>query len=139
MKKLSAVQDNDFSVFFLDESGVLDLELPNGEPLLYEGKQVSVKIYGPATKQFIRATEAQQREATKRVVAAMGKKGGKSEKEDSEADIKFLCAITEEFVNFPYPGGAEGIYSEPRLKYIADQVRAHVGDLGNFFHSGTKN
>jgi len=128
----------DFSNFFLSESSALDIDLPNGEPMLYEGKPVRVHVFGAASAQHAKATEAMNREATKRVMAAMGAKNKKKDEEDKDADAKFLVAITDSFENFPYPGGAAAIYREPRLKYIADQVRAYVGDSGNFFGSGAK-
>jgi predicted metalloprotease len=126
---------NDFSEYFLDDTSAVDIDLPNGEPMLYPkvgGQQVRVRVYGPSTKQYQKAQEVMSREATKRVVAAMGNKR-KQEAEDQDADIKFLVAITAEIENFPYPGGPEAVYRNPKLKYVADQVRTHVGDTANFF------
>lgn len=128
----------DFSNFFLSESSALDIDLPNGEPMLYEGKQVRIHVFGPGSKQHAKATEKMNREATKRVMAAMGAKNKKKDEEDKDADVNFLVEITDSIENFPYPGGAPAIYRELRLKYIGEQVRSHVGDLGNFFGSGAK-
>ena len=127
----------DFSSFFLAETSIVELDLPNGEQMLYEGNPVRVHVHGPATARFTKANEAMQREAAKRVMAAIGNKGRK-EAEDKDADAKFLVAITERIENFPYPGGGEAVYREPKLKYIADQVRTFVGDTGNFFGPGEK-
>jgi hypothetical protein len=127
----------DFSSFFLAETSIVELDLPNGEQMLYEGNPVRVHVHGPATARFTKANEAMQREAAKRVMAAIGNKGRK-EAEDKDADAKFLVAITERIENFPYPGGVEAVYREPKLKYIADQVRTFVGDTGNFFGPGEK-
>ena len=128
----------DFSAFFLEETSAIDLELPNGEPMLYDGAQVRVHLYGPATDRYQRASDAMQREAMRRAVAVAGQKKRKkqAEAEDSDADLRWLLAVTQRFESFPYPGGAEAIYREPRLRYIADQVRAHLADLGNFFRPG---
>jgi len=128
----------DFSKFFLSEAEVFDLEDPNGNPLVFNGQPARVHLYGPATSVFSRAKAKQNDEATKRVVAAMASKGKKSDKADEDADAKFLCSITEKFENFPFPGGAEAIYREPRLLYINNQVQQIVGDLGNFFKGGKK-
>ena len=70
------------------------------------------------------------REAARGIMAALapGKEGPAK-----DADAKFLSAVTERIDNFPFPGGPAAVYREPRLKYLADQVRAHLGDLGNFF------
>ena len=127
----------DFSSFFLAETSVVELDLPNGEPMLYQGSPVRVHVHGPATARFTKANEAMQKEATKRVMAAIGNKG-KKEPEDKDADAKFLVAITERIENFPFPGGIDAIYREPKLKYVADQVRTFVGDAGNFFGVGEK-
>jgi hypothetical protein len=126
---------DDFASFFLSDTSALDIELPNGEPMLYNGQQVRVHLYGPSTTQHAKAKEALDREAIKRVVAASGAKG-KREAEDKDADVRFLVAVTARVENFPFPGGAEGIYREKRLAYIADQVRKHLGDMGNFFSAG---
>jgi hypothetical protein len=32
----------------------------------------------------------------------------------------------------------DAIFREPKLKYIADQIRAFVGESGNFFGDGEK-
>lgn len=123
----------DFSAFFLTDSSTLDLELPNGEPMLYNGQPVKVHLHGPSTEVFAKAKELLDREATKRVVKALGKTKSKRDEEDKEADAKFLAAITSHFENFPYPGGPEAIYREPKLMYVSNQVRNHVNSLGNFF------
>ena len=130
---------NDFSEFFLSDSSVLDIELPNGDPMFCNGGQVRVHLWGPSTDLYIRAKAAMDREASKRVIAAVGLKGKRKESEDADADAKFLIAVTDRFDNFPYPGGVEAIYREPHLKYIHDQVRAHLNDLGNFFLTGETN
>lgn len=123
-----------FDAFLLDETSRLELDLPTGEPMLFDGKQVAVNLYGPATTQFTKARDAVEKEATKNVFRAMGNnKAKKGDEADADADAKYLVAVTASFENFPYPGGADAIYREPRLKYIANQVRTHLNDLGNFF------
>lgn len=129
---------NDFSAFLLHDTSVVDIDLPTGSPMLYQGNPVRVHVYGPSTPQFIRANKVLTEEATKRVVAAMGNKKQK-EADEREADAKFLVAITANIENFPYPGGVEAIYREPRLMYIGDQVRKFVGDTANFFGAAATN
>lgn len=130
----------DFSAFLLDTTSRLELELPNGAPMLWDGKPVAVLLYGPATDEYAKARAAMEKESAARVFRAMGanKNKKKSGEDDAEADAKFLTAITAEFENFPYPGGAQAIYREPRLNYIGNQVRTHVNDLGNFFKESAK-
>ncbi|WP_299082829.1 hypothetical protein [uncultured Paraglaciecola sp.] len=126
----------DFSQYFLEETSVLDLDLPNGDPMKYCDKQVRVHLFGPATDQYEKASQSLQREATKRAMNSVGTKNRKT-KEDADSDIRFLLAITDRFENFPYPGGAEAIFRELKLKYIQDQIKEHLAELGNFF-GGTK-
>lgn len=132
---MNKANETDFSAFFLSETSVVDIDLPNGQPMIYQGQPVRVHVYGPATTQYAKANDALQKEAAKRVMAAMGTKG-KKEAEDKDADAKFLVAITDRIDNFPYPGGCDAIYREPKLKYIADQVRSFVSDTGNFYGAG---
>lgn len=120
----------DFSAFFLQDTSALPIKLPNGQPMLYQGKPVVVVVYGPSTDRYSAARDALDREAAKALMNSIN--GGKTEA-DKEADARFLSAVTERIDNFPFPGGPAAVYREPRLKYISDQVRAHLGDLGNFF------
>lgn len=128
-----------FAAFFLSETSRIEIDLPNGEPMLYDGKQVAVNVYGPATDVFAKAKDAMDKEASKRVFRSMGAKLKKGDEEDKDADAKFLAAITDSVENFPFPGGAGAIYRERRLKYVADQVRGHLSDLGNFFGKPSPN
>lgn len=130
----------DFSAFMLEPTSRLELDLPNGSAMLWEGKPVAVQIYGPATDEYARAKAAMEKESAARVFRAMGanKNKKKQGEDDAEADAKFLTAITAQFENFPFPGGAAAIYREPRLNYIGNQVRAHVNELGNFFKESAK-
>lgn len=123
----------DFTSYFLTDATAVDIDLPNGEPMLYEGKPVRVHVFGPASAPYAKAQEIMQREATKRVLNGLSGKSKKQEKEDPEADAKFLIAITESIENFPFPGGIDAIYRDARLKYVNDQVRNFVNDSANFF------
>lgn len=128
-----------FSAFFLTSSARLELLQPDGEPMLYNGQPVAVNLHGPCTDQYVAAMHKKEREATKRVVATMTQRGKKAvDAVDTDADAQFLCAVTASFENFPFPGGAEAIYREPRLKYINNQVASHLNDLGNFFKSSAQ-
>lgn len=128
-----------FAAFFLSETSRIEIDLPTGEPMLYDGKQVAVNVHGPATDVFAKAKDAMDKEASKRVFRSMGAKMKKGDEEDKDADAKFLTAITESIENFPFPGGPCAVYREQRLKYVADQVRGHLNDLGNFFTAPSKN
>ena len=127
-----------FAAFFLSETSRVEIDLPTGEPMLYDGKQVAVNVHGPATDVFAKAKDAMDKEASKRVFRSMGAKMKKGDEEDKDADAKFLTAITDSIENFPFPGGPGAVYREQRLKYVADQVRGHLNDLGNFFTAPSK-
>ena len=127
-----------FAAFFLSETSRVEIDLPTGEPMLYDGKQVAVNVHGPATDVFAKAKDAMDKEASKRVFRTMGAKMKKGDEEDKDADAKFLTAITDSIENFPFPGGPGAVYREQRLKYVADQVRGHLNDLGNFFTAPSK-
>lgn len=136
----AAVTAADFSDFMLEETTRLELELPNGEPMLFNGAPVAVNLYGPATKEYASARAELDKESASRVFRAMGNRSSKKKggDEDREADAKFLTAVTASFENFPFPGGAFAIYREPKFKYIGNQVQAHINDLGNFFKASKK-
>lgn len=129
----AAITAASFDAFFLVETSRVEIDLPTGEPMLFNGQQVAVNLHGPSTDVFAKAKDAADKEASKRVFKAMGAKGKKGDDEDKDADAKFLTAITEGFENFPFPGGAAAVYRDRRLQYIASQVRAHINDMGNFF------
>ena len=123
----------DFSAFFLEDTSSIEIDLPNGDPMLFNGQRVIVRVHGPSTQVFTEAKTVLDREAAKNMVAALGVKQKAKDHADKDADAKFLTAITAGIENFPFPGGVSAVYREQRLKYMADQVRAHISDLGNFF------
>jgi hypothetical protein len=130
-----------FAAFLLAPTSAVEITLPNGQPMLYQGQPVRVHVYGPASQVFIDAKAELDRDAAQRVFGAMNKGQGNNKRgtpEGAETDAKFLTAITRDIENFPYPGGVAAVYREPGLLYLHDQVRRHLGDLGNFFgHSET--
>lgn len=142
-KKMNSDQNEEnagtgFESFFLEETSVVEIELPNGEPMLYppgSGNRVKVRVYGPTSDEFVKASDAQQRfiAANVQVRRSGNVKNTVDPKEAREQDAKFLAAITSQVENFPFPGGAIAMYRNKGLQYIADQVRAHVNDQANFF------
>lgn len=125
-----------FGALLMRDTSRLELELPTGAPMLYKGQRVAVVLYGPSTDQFARAKAEQQRQALARTLQAAGNKKVKVSTDDEEADAAFLTAITADFENFPFPGGAAAVYRERALRYVNTQVFAHVNDLGNFLPDG---
>jgi len=121
----------DFSAYLLKPMSQVEIDLPNGEPMLGpNGQRVVAHVHGPGSEEFARASANQARGARENL---FNKKGKFDEKISLEADAKFLETITASIENFPYPGGAAAIFRERALGYIGDQIRAFVGDSGNFF------
>jgi hypothetical protein len=124
----------DFSAFFLQPSAVVNIELPTGGPLLFEGRPVRVHVHGPSSAEFTAASDAQQRFIASQVQLKKGMvKSGIDPEEARQQDVRFLTAITISVENFPYPGGTAAIYLERGLAYIPEQVRAYLNDQSNFF------
>lgn len=120
---------NQLAQFFLDQEATLEIDLPNGEPMVYNGQRVSITLFGPSTDEFATAKAEHDKAATVRVVAAVGNKKPKTNGVDP--DVKYLAAITKSVNNLPLTPHA--LYSEPRLQYVNRQVFAHIGDMANFF------
>lgn len=128
--KAPGAHPNDFAAFFLQDTSTVFIKLPNGQPMVYGGQPVSVVVYGPSTERYATAKDALDRAAAVSLMRATQSSPNEAEK---DADARFLSAVTERIDNFPFPGGPAAVYREPRLRYVADQVRAHLADLGNFF------
>jgi len=135
MSKTETAQD--FSAFLLSPTGRVEINLPNGDPMLYEGQPVAVHVFAPASAEYARAEAAMQRAARDKLLS--GKRGKAADAEDNdEHNARFLVAVTSSIENFPYPGGPEAIYRQRGLMYIGEQVRAFLGDQGNFFKGSKK-
>lgn len=128
--------DARFDAYLLKETGRVEIDLPNGEPMLFNGQRVVVHVFGPSSDVYADAKDALEREATKRatsmVTEALTKRKTK-EVEDRDSDARFLTAVTSHIENFPFPGGHGAVYRTPGLRYIANQVRAFLNDQANFF------
>lgn len=121
----------DFSQFLLSPTGRVEINLPNGDPMMVDGKRVAINVYSPASAEHARASAAVQRAARDKLLG--GKKSANEADESAEIDARFLTTVTESIENFPYPGGAHAIYRERGLMYIGEQVRSYLGEQGNFF------
>jgi hypothetical protein len=128
----------DFEEFFLDECITHEFTLPNGKPMLYKGKQVIGKVYSPGSETYVQAKAELDREATKRVMQSVAKTAAKKDEVSSQdSDAQFMAKLVK-LENFPFPGGEYAVFKTPRLKYMADDIRLLLGNLGNFFESGKK-
>jgi hypothetical protein len=131
----------DISKFAVQETARIDLETPDGEPMLDEaGNQVSITVYGPGSKQFQKAQGIRNR-----AILEFVRKGGKKMKDDDqrELDAEFLSSCTVSFNGFGYRDltGAEmfkAAYLDPAIGFVAEQVNKAVGDWANFTPGSSK-
>jgi len=125
----------DISKLAVKETAVIELESPDGEPLLNEnGEVLSVTVYGPGSKQFQRAQGKRNRAILEYV-----RKGGKKMKDEEqrELDAEFLADCTASFNGFVYKDltGYEmfkAAYLDPSIGFIAEQINKAIGDWANF-------
>jgi len=121
----------DLSQFLLSPTGRVEISLPNGDPMMYQGQQVVVHVFSPASKEHARAQANLQRSVRDRLFG--NKRKVADAEEEAEIDARFLSAVTSSVENFPWPGGVEAMYRERGLSYIGEQVRAYLNDAGNFY------
>lgn len=131
----------DISKLAVKETAVIELETPDGEPLLDEnGKVLSVTVYGPGSKQFQRAQGKRNRAILDHV-----RKGGKKMKDEEqrELDAEFLADCTASFNGFVYKDLTgydmfKAAYLDPAIGFIAEQVNKAIGDWANFTKGSNK-
>lgn len=125
----------DISNLAVKETAVIELESPDGEPLLNEnGEVLSVTVYGPGSRQFQRAQGKRNRAILEYV-----RKGGKKMKDEEqrELDAEFLADCTASFNGFVYKDLTgydmfKAAYLDPAIGFIAEQVNKAIGDWANF-------
>jgi hypothetical protein len=129
---MATAKDDVLSQFEMLETATLTVENPRGGDLLNEGKPVTITVYGPGSKEHIRAKHKLDNDAQARSVAILR---GRPDKNAAEANLKssaeFLAACTVDIANFPITNAYE-LYSNPKLRYIADQVDRFLAGTENF-------
>lgn len=131
---------SDIRKFAVEATGRLHLRDANDE-LMYEGElPMAVNLYGPGSKQYAKATAAQQN----RMIDKLKRKGKTEQSAESKAAeaAEFLTDCTASFENVDYEDlvGAElarAVYSDVTIGFIADQVAKHLGDWSNFTKPST--
>lgn len=122
----------DASPYELLDTAILNVQDASGlEDLMIGGAPVTIEIYGPGSAEAVKMQHSSGRKIALRTAAMFRGKVPNSADTDLERVDK-LVAITKTVNNFPYPNGARGIYSNPKLCYIADQVEAFFNDKSNF-------
>lgn len=131
----------DISTLAVNPTTIINLEDPDGEVMVNaDGEPISITIYGPASKQYQKASSVRNR-----AILDYVRKGGKKMKDDEqrELDAEFLAACTVSFNGFVYKDltGHEmfkAAYMDHGIGFIADQVNKAVGDWANFTKGSSK-
>ncbi len=125
----------DISTLAVKETAIVDLESPDGEPLVNDaGEPITITVYGPGSKKYQKAQSVRNRAILEYV-----RKGGKKMKDDEqrELDAEFLATCTASFNGFTYKDftGYEmfkAAYLDASIGFISEQVNKAIGDWANF-------
>lgn len=116
----------------LTPTGTVDIHDGADTPLIADnGKPVRVHVYGPGSREY----QAAEKRQNDRMIDAMRKKG--KSVDTAAYRVDFLVDITKSFDEIDYDdlkGAAlhKAVYSDPSLRFVADQVYAYVTDHANF-------
>lgn len=130
-------------------TGVLHLADETGAKMYAEGEgggepqPVTVTVYGPGSKEFLKAQAENENRILDRMASGVNAKDSESIDQKRERGAKFLADTTAGFENIDFDGKtgrdlALAIYGEPGLGYIAEQVRKFQGSWANFSKGSTK-
>lgn len=121
----------DIAQFEASDTAVMDVLLPNGQPMMHNGQPVQIELYGPGSEQDFKAQVEIDRVNSERMMQTLRGKTAKDEvAERRAAQIKKLAAVTKEVRNLPV--SAVDIYGNQKLGYITNQVLKFQGDWANF-------
>lgn len=139
----TAVAAFDAKPYELEDSAVLIVQDASGteDMIGADGKNpVTIQVFGPGSKQGVRAQHVGGRHAALRMAAMVRGKVSKSAAQEAEDErIEKLAMITGEVTNFPYDGGPAAMYANPKLCYVAKQVEDFFGDNANFAKPSSAN
>ena len=134
---------SDIRRYAVEETGVLELLDAHDEPMIGEdGKQMTITLYGPGSKQYAKAQAAQQNT----LIDKLRRKGKTSEtaEQKRQEQAEFLSGCTKEFSSNIEMDGLKGealfkaVYADIGIGFVAEQVNKHLGDWGNFSKPSTK-
>lgn len=131
----------DISKYELEETAPLTLQSARGdEDLIGEdgANPVIVTVYGPASKQGVKALhKAGIQQAQRNMSIARGKMSKSAAEEAEREEAERLASCTQSISNFSIEPLA--LYSNPKLGYITRQVQKFQGDETNFIKASTNN
>jgi hypothetical protein len=121
----------DIAQYELKDTATVEVELPNGSPMLVDGKQVTITVYGGGSKEYLNAKYKMENANQAKLGAVIrGKVAKNAAEENTKEQAKFLASCTAEVKNIPLT--PLEIYSNPKLAYVTEQVNKFLGDDENF-------
>lgn len=136
---VASADEFDLSAFEVSETATLDVQGLDQEPLLYRGRPVRITVHGPGSAVYVRAESRAAQASQARAMAVLRGKASKNDLEEQrQQTAEKLAAVTVVIDNFPVPGGALALYSNPRLGYITNQVDRFLADWANFKPASAK-
>ena len=129
------MKDKTFDLAAFEAADTADLQVlnPKNEPVLVEGKPVTITLYGPGSTFYAKAQARLNDALSTRSFAALRGKPLKETAEEQQLLIaEKLAACTKVISNFPIDGGALALYTNPKLGYITNQVSQFIEDWANF-------
>lgn len=129
-----STQAFDVSQFEIEDTAVLEVQnLQRTGDLLNHGKPVRITVYSPGSKQGVKALHKAGLQAQLRLKATFSGRLDKNAAQQADEELAAkLVAITANIENFPIPGGAAALYSNPKLSDIGAQVNEFFSNQANF-------
>lgn len=126
-------QEFDLSAFENVDTGTFTVLDQSGEELNYGGKPVRITMHGAGSKVQVAAERKKLKAAKAALYSGISGRAIKNAEEDEfQREAEYLAACTISVENFPVPGGALAIYSNPKLSYITRQAAKFISDEANF-------
>lgn len=124
----------DVTQFEMEDTAVLAVKNIRGDDdLLVNGEPVTIELYSAGSKQGVKALHKAGRAAQMRLTRTIrGEFDSKDAEKVDQERIEKLVGFTKAVNNFPIEGGAEAIYSNPKLGYITRQVDEFIAKDANF-------
>jgi hypothetical protein len=131
------MENFDLTQFEAADTGVLEVLDMREEPMLVDGKPVTIELYGPGSTQYAKAQAKIDQAGQARVFAAVrGKVAKEGPDEMRRMNAEKLAACTVKINNFPV--APLDLYANPRLGYITTQVAKFLEDWSHFLSPSAK-
>lgn len=137
----------DMTTEAVSETAALHVKSAKGDYLYSDGQPVRIHVFGPGSDQFAQLEARQTKRILKRREENDGKAAVPSPEDRRAEEAEDLAAVTSAFENLSYPpaGDAQGytlfrsLYADPKLGFVASQVRKFLQDWGNFSSASATN